>query len=271
MKFHKLIGYDLRRGLFRRRCLLVPLFAAMPCLFCQKIAAAAGFQCGWGGYMLYCFMGIEPVEAEVFQLPVLWLVLISGCLYLNLDYMLCDLSLTGQQIIVRSGDRRAWFLSKCVWNLLSCGVYFLIVGATAAVFTLFTGGELSLRCEGPALNMLYQGAAGGGTASPITVLTVSVLLPYLTVSALSLLQMTLCLVLRPVLCFLLSEIVLLVSVCRASPLVLGNGAMGIRSGLLTAGGVDPLLVWGECTLIMLLCAVFGTWAFKRSNIIGAKE
>lgn len=275
MNLPKLIRHDLRCGLLRPRCLLIPILAILPCWLCHKIAVTAGFDCGWGGYLMYCFMGIEPINIldtmEKTQLPILWLLLVSGCLYLNLDYMLNDLSLTGQQIIVRSGNRREWFISKCIWNLLSCGVYFIIVSATAAVFSLFTGGDLSLRCESAALNNLYRGEVDTGTVSSFTILAVSLLLPYLTVSTLSLLQMTLCLVLKPILCFLLSEIVLLVSVYWSSPLILGNGAMGIRSGLLTARGVDPLMVCGECVVIMLLCAGLGTWAFKRSNIIGAKE
>lgn len=275
MNFSKLIRHDLRCGLARPRCLLVPLLAALPCWLCHKIAVTAGIPCGWGEYLMYCFMGAEPMDlmdtVEKSQLPVLWLTLTGGCLYLNLDYMLSDLSLTGQQIVVRSGSRREWFLSKCVWNLLSCGVYFLAVAATAALFALFTGGELSLRCDSAALDLLTQGAAGTRALSPLAALAASVLLPYLTVSALSLHQMTLCLVLRPILCFLLCEVVLLVSVYWSSPLILGNGAMGIRSGALTGGGVDPSLVCGECAALLLLCAVFGAWTFKRSDIIGAKE
>ena len=128
-----------------------------------------------------------------------------------------------------------------------------------------------MTCDPAALNILTQGTAGAVPLSPAAVLALSVLLPYLTVSALSLLQMTLCLVLKPILCFLLSEIILLVSVYWTSPLILGNGAMGIRSGLLISKGVDPWIAAGECVIIILLCAVFGTWEFKRSSIIGAKE
>ena len=275
MNLSKLIRHDLRCGLLRPRCVLIPLLAALPCWMCYRIASTSGFQCSLGGYMLYCFMGIEPIRVsdtmDKLRLPIMWILLMSGCLYLNLDYMLNDLSLTGQQIVVRSGDRREWFLSKCVWNLMNCGVYILLVGATAAIFTLFTGGDLSLSCDPAALDTLYRGEVKAGTVSPFTVLTVSLFLPYLTVSALSLLQMTLCLAVRPVLCFLLSEVALLLSVYCSSPLILGNGAMGIRSGLLVSKGVDPWIAAGECVVIVLLCAVFGAWEFKRSDIIGAKE
>ena len=275
MNLTKLIRHDLQCGLFRLRCLLVPPLAALPCLLCLRITDSAGCKSSWAGYMMYCFMGIEPISVqdtmEKAQFPILWLILIIGCLYLHLDYPLNDLSLTGQQIIVRSGNRRNWYLAKCVWNLCACGLYFLMVSLTASLFTVLTGGDLSLNCDAAALKVLYLGETGGKTLPPLTALLLSLILPYLTVSAISLLQMTLCLIMKPIFCFLIGIILLLLSVYWDSPLILGNGAMGIRSSLLISGGVAPGPAAEECCLIIILCMAIGSWMFKRSDILSARE
>lgn len=275
MSFLKLLRYDMRCGLFRKRYLLVPLLALLPCCLYLKIMDSMEARSSWTGCMMYCFMGIEPIEImdtmEKAQLPVLWLILICGCLYLNLDYMLNDLSRVGQQIIIRSGKRVNWYISKCLWNLCSCTLYFVVVSVTGAFLVYMKEGHLPIDCSISTLSVLYRGEPDAEVFSTCVAFLVSFLLPLMTVSALSILQMTLCMLIKPIFAFLSSLLILLTSIYWNSSLILGNGAMGIRSGLLVSEGISPWAVIIECVVVILLCISFGSGVFKRCNIIGEKE
>ena len=275
MNLHKLVKHDLRCGLLRPRYLWTPLFFIVPCLLCSMIAASTGLKCHWFEYLLFCFMGIEPIEImdtmEKAQLPVFWLVSIGGSLFLNLDYLLNDLSHAGQQMVIRSGKRINWYFAKCIWNLCSCAVYFIFAGLTIAIFTFIMGGTVKLSVNMDLLYMIYQGTPEVESLSSGSALLIGIVLPYLSVSALSLLQMTLCLVIKPVFGFLTSMLLLLLSVYWKSSLILGNGAMAIRSICLVPNGINPWIVMAECIVIIVSCVVIGSRIFNNSDILGAKE
>ena len=275
MNLYKLIKYDLWCGLSRPRYLLTPLFFIMPCYVCSMIASSTNIACNWFEYIMYCFMGIEPIEImdtmEKAQLPIFWLVSIGGCLFLNLDYLLNDLSHAGQQLVIRSGKREHWYFSKCVWNLCSCGLYFLIAGLAITVFTFIMGGTISSDISMDLLYVAFQGVPEVDILPLNSTLMIGIILPYLTISALSMLQMTLCLIIKPVFSFLISMLLLLLSVYWESSFVLGNGAMAIRSNFLVANGINPWIVLIECLIIIVACIFAGCCIFKYSDILGVKE
>lgn len=275
MNLHKLVKYDLRCGILRLRYLCVPLFFIIPCLLCARITDSAQISCSWIGYMLFCFMGIEPIEImdtmEKSQLPILWLISIGGCLFLNLDFMLNDLSNAGQQMIVRSRNRRNWFFSKCIWNVCSCGIYFIIAGIAIGVFVSIKGERLTMTLDPTLFCILYHGVPEVDTLSIGQALAIAVVFPFLSVVSISLLQMTLCLCIKPIFSFLTSILLLLIAVYWDSPFILGNGAMGIRSNIIVRGGIQPVIVATECVVIIFLSVVIGAHIFKNSNILGSRE
>lgn len=269
MSWFKLLGHDLRCGLLRSRYLAASLLALIPCVELLYRLRVAGMAGSWMDYMLNLFKGSRPYEM---QIPFGWLLIVGACLYINLDYMLYDLTNNGQQIIVRSRSRRGWFLAKCLWNLAGTAAYFLLTALVVLLFVTICG-EAVYAENTPVLSLsLFAGAAAG----PVVLtawqgLLIGVLLPYLTVAALSLLEMTLCLVLKPILSFLICAAVLILPVCWDSPLALGIGAMTVRSSLIGAGGHEPMAVLWLPVAVIAACVVAGTAVFEKTDILGTKE
>ena len=102
-------------------------------------------------------------------------------------------------------------------------------------------------------------------------LILGLLLPYLTVAALGILEMTLCLIVKPVLSFLICMALLVLAVYVDSPFVLGNGAMTVRSSIIAADGQNPLLVALVAVGTILVCIIAGVVAFKNSDVLGSRE
>ena len=159
MSWLKLLRHDLRCGLLRWRYLLVPALVLLPCIVCRSEVVLTGAPGTWMDYMLYCFKGSLPLNASselTLALPTFWLLAMAGCLLLNLDYLLSDLTQAGQQIIFRSGKRRGWYLSKCVWNLCSCGLSLALICGSVLGFTLLFGGQASAQSTPEILEIHFQ-------------------------------------------------------------------------------------------------------------------
>lgn len=276
MKWRKVLMHDLQRGLVRWRYLSVPLICAVCCFDYLSWSSALHISGSWMDIVFFIFQGQEPIDITTlssvarFPLPIAWLLVMGTCLYLNLDYFLMDLSLTGQQIIIRCGSRAKWFLSKCVWNILSTALYFALIWLAALTFGWCFGSTASLNPT-PAILQNVFGLSSSLEISMWQALMVGVLLPFLTLSALNLLQMSLCTIVKPIVSFLLCAGILILSVYVPNDFVLGNGAMAIRSEIVANNGNSPVacLVIGCGTIVV--CAAVGTWRFIHMDILPSDE
>lgn len=276
MNFAKLLAHDLRCGALRWRYLLAALFFLLPCIQLRSHLALMETGGTFGDYLMYCFMGSVPFDAITgepdLQLPVLWLLVMGGCLLLNLDYLLYDLTNAGQQVIVRSGARRDWYLSKCLWNCIACCVYFLLACLSVLAFVLATGGQAVWE-NTPAITLsrFYRVVNDVVFLSPGQVMICAALLPLLTVMALSILEMTLCLFLKPIISFLITMLLLITAVYWNSPFVFGTGGMVMRSRFLAVDGADPVISIVFALLILVGSILAGSLRFRRTDILGLEE
>lgn len=267
MMWFKLLQHDLRNGLLRWRYLSAILIFAMPC-FSAWFRILPHHNSGtWTDWMLYCFKGIFPVgsQLESFEFPILWFVAMAGCLFIGLDYPLIDLTDVGQQIIIRSVSRKSWFFSKCVWNLLNSGLYFLIGSLTVLIAVLIAGGTMELAATPDFVTSVVELYLESPPPVWETVL-VAVVLPYLTIAAYGMLQMVLCLLIKPIFSFLTSICLLTSSLFINSPVALGNGAMVLRSSLVK-GGHSPAVTAAVCLAVIILCIIVGTVRFQRMDLL----
>ena len=276
MNLFKLFRHDLRCGVLRWRYVAAAMLAVIPCLGFLYKAMIVEINASWLDYMLVTFKGAPPVNQDgimdIRSLPYDWLVMVGACLFVNLDYMLLDLTSNGQQVIIRTGSRQRWFISKCMWNLAATALYFLLIGLVELLFVVATDGVISPENSEEAFTNIF----GQVAFNPIQLslhegLVLGLLLPYLTMAALSVLEMTICLFVRPVVSFLVCMALLVLSVYIDSPFVLGNGAMTIRSGIVDAEGQEPLVAGFVAIGIIVVCMMTGMAVFKHSDILGSKE
>lgn len=270
MSWFRLLRHDLRAGLLRRRYLAVPLLFAVGCFLCRMGISGQTSPGSWMDYILFCFKGMRPLTgASGFELPIGWFLIFAGSLFLQLDYLLEDLTEAGQQVIVRTGSRRSWYLSKCLWNLLTCGFIMALGLVTALVFALASGGSAELTNTGE----VTMRTLGVYVEAPLTVaqaLWIGVALPYLTVAAFSQLQMTLCLFCKPIISFLATVSLLVASLLFSTPWLPGNGAQTCRSALL-GGSLEPWLLTAVCMAVLLGSVIAGVIRFDRMDLLRYEE
>lgn len=263
MNWFKLLRHDLRKGLLRKRYLAVPLLFAAPCFVCGLQSSNAGFM----DRMLFCFKGLPPLnQPQDYRLPVLWFLILAGCLFLNLDYLLDDLTQEGQQVMVRAVSRRGWYLSKCVWGMLSCGLFLLLGMLSCFIITLLCGGKLSLTND-PMISQISLGVYTEQPLQTLDAMLIGIVLPCLTLVGFHQLQMTLCLYIKPILSFLICVCGLVGALLFSFAWIPGNGAITVRSDLLMPGlhRPIPLLITALCLWIAGIIA--GLVRFRRMDLL----
>ena len=260
------ISHDLRCGLLRWKYALIPFLLLLSQLSMQMVSRMMGVVPNLTDFLMSAFDGMHPIPP-----PIRWIVATCGCLYINLDYFLGDLTTSGHQIILKGGSRSGWFLSKCLWNLVSCLIYFAVYIVLALMLTGIFGGKFFPLGISEATAYYFEGKLLPGQIGAARELWIGVLLPFLTVWGLSLLQMTLCLFTRPILSFISCLSIVIISAFIPSPLLLGNGAMAVRSTFVEMGMIDPVMQTASCAVVIVGSIAAGLIRFKHTDILGTKE
>lgn len=277
----KLLRYDLRHGLLRYGLVAVPLLFAATCISMysmSKVFAAFDGSLSTStvtDYVLYCFRGTEPIRElhslEQLQLPLLWLSCMGLCLLLNLLYPLQDISHFGQQIIVRSGSRVSWWASKCIWNIISCALYYALALSSIILMALLLGAEFSLAPSADFIEVSFPSVELTAMPSRTDILRCILVQPLLTLCTLSLLEMLLSLFIKPVFSLLCSMTILIASVYFFSPFLPGNYAMLLRSALFCTDGLTFKSGMWILPMFSIAACLAGAVFFKSWDILNIDQ
>lgn len=218
MKAYRVISFSIRQGMRS-----YPLFWCAPLLFGL---AAGAFETSFGtaaeaslaDVILFCFRGMEPVNLEnpdEFRIPMLWIALILWC-SLSVTGKAEECTGYGQQIFLRSGDRRLWWLSQCCWNAVTTLTYYMLGFVTLLGCALAKGWRITGFC-------VFR------LVAPIILGTV----------CWNLLQMYIAMYTGTVISVFVTCTMLISSIYINSPFLMGNYWMAMRCSPVMEGGVEP--------------------------------
>ncbi len=275
MTSYKILRHDLRCGLLRRRFLLVPLITLIPLIEYLWLAHIYDVNGTTMDMLIYIFKGVASISKlpgtnEKIEIPILWLLVVGSCLLINMDYILNDLATSGQQIIIRCKSRRKWYLSKCIWNIASSLFYFIILLASIAAVGSISGNSISLSITPATLAALFN-IWGLESFSTWQATMVGIVLPCATIAAFNLLEMTLCLFVKPILSFLLCIGALVMSIYVDKDFLLGNGAMTIRNIVINSSGSNLGVVLLSISITIAGCTILGFLRFSRMDILPRED
>lgn len=214
-------------------------------------------------YLLYCFQGAKPrIPGQRFIVPASWLCVFAGCLLSSLSYSGAEIDDYALHYLLRGGSKGIWWLSKCVWCLLSTLTYYAVGCCTVLLLCIISGIPLSEEIT-PFLSGDYFQNAFTGSA----LLSVVFIMPLLTMICLSVIQLTLSLLISPALSFLCCMVVLLLSAYYMSCFLICNYAMALRSSYCLRDGMKPgtgiVLLLG----ITLLITALGMKTVKYKDLL----
>lgn len=274
MRFFKLVWFDIRYGLFKnsalKKLLIWGVLFSLACIEFNLRASSFGYtDCTYGDYLLYIFGGMKeyiPDPFNPFAIPYLWLLNHILILFFTLHYMHDDLQGFGQSVLYRAKTRTGWWLSKCVWNIATVGMLYLVAWLVVLTFAFANGAELSLHIS-PFMAELMQFGPKQVATMQWTLGIEITLLPLAISIALSLMQMTLCLLAKPFFAFIASAVLLISSAYYLSPFLPGNYAMAVRSNKVVTNGVAASDGVTFAALLTLLSIAVGLAVFKKYDVL----
>lgn len=282
MKFTKLVLYDIKHGLLKKWkwCIGILLMNFCFCLiFLMKavtynkgadiIGDVAPVVPTFGDAVFYIFAGMSeytPLPDQPFRLPFIWILLYIVLLWVTLEYASDDLTSSGQQLLIRTKGRTAWWLSKCIWNFLCVLSFFVLMWGEILLFCVAQGFKVSLSLHATFLASIVPGVLGGSGYLLPLLLSLFVITP-LIMYALSMLQMVLTLWLKPIISYAICVGILTISAYAFSPLFIGNYAMPVRNSAFFGGGVSNTAGLWFAIVLIAISVIMGIFRFRKYDIL----
>lgn len=281
--FFKLLRYDLKNGFlstYKRYMVSIVAFCLMFVHFMVSVynhnmgaKPEVPLEGSLGNALLFCLGGMQkypPGRTGAFELPVFWMFICMFTAYITLYYPFDDLEESGQNILIRSGGRQLWWLSKCLWNLTSVVVFFLLAWGIMVLGCLITGNSLSMEIS-PEMSKILVLDPDNYPSLPIHVIPQTFLLMPLTVAAINLLQMTVSLFVKPLISFIITTAILLLSAYYTTPILIGNYSMPLRSDWMLVNGVNFTVGIVFSVVLILVSVMVGGVVFQRRDILKGEE
>ena len=224
-----------------------------------------------GDSLAALFAGIDfyyPSSGMPFSLPVEWMFIILLALYVTLDYPLADLNTVGQNTLVTSASRSAWWLAKCFWVVISVLIFCLIVIVASCLATVCTGGVISFEIYSQ-IPLVLEFNTTSLLAAPWDIMPFLFVIPVM-ISAICLVQLYFSLLLRPIPGFGLMAIMLFFSAYCSNVLLPGEYLMAARCNLFIIDGYQVTIGFIFGFLLIVWAVLSSLFVFKRRDLLGGE-
>lgn len=218
-------------------------------------------------YFLNLFNGIPiyiPSEGKPFEVPVIWFVLNLYIAFAAANYPTSDLNGVGKYMILQSKSRTKWYLGKCCWVVFSVLFCYLLIFLAPVIFSLFTG-KLSFFASSDEV-ICAKLLANYSVAGPVYLVLSVLLLPVLTSIALSVVQLLIEFLSKPIFSFIVTVCLLIASAYLYTPFLIGNFSIMLRSEYVIENGIKFTTGAIVTLTIIVLAIVLGVLRFKKKDI-----
>lgn len=262
--FGRLLNHDFKSSMMQNPWRWV---GAMAVFLFLTYAIAGNFRLldqkpGVGGIFIYLLKGSAPytrTENSQFQLPVLWLLYHIYFYWLIGDYPAKDLRGYGKLVFLQIADRKKWWLSKCIWVVLSAIIYEALFWGVSFLYLTVTSRDQYTQMEGVCRVLGLKGGIIG---------LWGIFICLVTMIWLGWLQFYLSLIMRPVLAVLATLILLICACYFYTPLFPGNFMMLSRT--CEMDGELTFLLRGSIVLVIISAILIwrGASFMKQYQLMG---
>jgi len=277
MTFLRLIKYDLQNGILKvwpRYLIAFALFFVACIPFYQSGLSHAEYESQafvpftLGDYFINILFGMDEYifdGTNMFEFPVLWALVLLVLLYYTLNYPFRDMSSMGTHIMIASGSRKQWWLSKSIWLLLATSAYFLIGLIALTIWTVVTQGQISFSISSSIVKILDFNQEL--ILDPPWSITSFLISSALIVAAIGMMQLLLSLLIGSVISFLATVATLFFSAYFTKGILIGNYAIAARSSAFLDGGMEPSCGITIALSIIVVTCVTGLIIINKKDIL----
>lgn len=272
---YKCLKYDLKCGLFNeypKYLIAILIFLMVGVDFFIK---TQNYGTTILDYYFYLFLGMEeyiPAPGNKFQFPALWVTIMLYISYTTLYYPFKDLNGYGKNILLATQNKKIWYLSKCMWVVISTTIYFILAFIVLFFFAIISGSKLianvssntifrfipmivvdeNLFCE----NAIYYKISFLHFVLPVFICIMN-----------NLLQLFLSLFIKPFSSFIFTVSYTIACTYYLRGFMLDNYAMIGRSNALIENGVDFVFGLTISLIISVIVVISGVLLFSKQDIL----
>lgn len=272
----KLIKLDIKKGFKFCKLKYLLSFLALTALAILSIAyyQKTNSNPNLGDTLIYLLSGItfyepDPQRNIPFEIPNTWLVVFLLCSYLTLEYPFEDLDGQGEISVLVCGSKTKWWLSKCIWIVLTTISYFLLLALAASIATMIAGGALSLEVKPETLQGIKEYSSNLIEApwnTPFLFLSIIIVS-----CAINLIQLFASIIIKPLPAFGAIAVLYILSAYFSDPLLLGEYLLTARNAVFVENGYSPFMGLILSIALALWAIIFSTLYFKQSDLITRGE
>ncbi|SEW01738.1 hypothetical protein [[Clostridium] fimetarium] len=265
---------DMKRGMRQNRIkyLVILFFTIACCCIMYRIChgkIGRGLIAGMPNfmdYLLYIMQGCSEFKASgntVFNIPPTWIFVQMMASFLVFSYVVKDLDKQGMIMLIKSADRTKWWLSKCIWNIATIVVMYLVIWCGVLIVAVSTNKMGFLITKDICREVLDMTFTQEGIQYSLIVM----FMPLIMSLGISLMQMALSLVIGPIFSFTFVLAVDILSVYFLSPFLIGNYSIMMRSDYIISNGVNSLVGALISIVLGLAGVMLGNFYFKKYDIL----
>ena len=272
-KFIKLIKYDIKMG-YISNIVKIALFEALIIGICL-IGKNSILECvtvnnggSIGDYICFVVGGPKHIingDLNMYTIPVLWLLIQVMVAYNSGYYAVMDLHTYGQQVLIRSKSRNKWWISKCIWNVLTVLSMYLMIYLTIIIVALLSGAKVSMRLTPEIVTSVCNINMLNGKY--LEELIILLIMPAVASISLSMLQMTVAIITSPIIGFIFSQSLVFLATIFEYKFLISN--YGMLSHNKISCGSKIVLEQGIflCISVFAISYIIGFSYFSRCNIL----
>lgn len=213
---------------------------------------------------------VTATKSQIVMFPAAFFVVqIIPCGF-TLNYLNDDLSRGGIQVLIRLGDMRIWWLSKCLRGIATAVLFYAVGFSCWALLCAATGKSLSLVPNASVFEAIFSAYFTNAAQPPVSFFVSMLILPILATVTLSLCEMTLTLFIRPIYAFLAICVYLIMGLYIISPAFLTNYAASVRSATIGVYNFSPVYGVGLCLAICTVAVTVGAVRVRSIDIVGER-
>lgn len=273
-----MLRYDFQNGIVKRiSWITLPLIVFTMCVFSVRSTVefiSDGGQATLGECLVFYLQGSIPAGSIIGNsIPnFYWLLIQLGCICFTIEYPTRDLNVFGQHIVVRSGSRIKWWMSKCLWIAESVLIYWLIGIAVTAAAAPFIGVDLSLEIKQSSVMCIlnFCNVSFGEYSSEVG-LVYLVIIPWLSMLVVNMICLLCGLLTNQIFALIFGLFVLFVPSMWMNPLIVTNYTMLQRCSLFYSNGLDFTKGIVYTSAFLALSIIAGAFIMQNMDIIEPKK
>lgn len=277
-RFLKLTKYDIKMGYIENLIKIIAficiglVISIIGMNTINKYVLEQNITTTLGDYICFVVGGPKHLfggDLTEYIIPVLWLIIQVMIAYISGYYMVKDLHSYGQQILIRSNYRNKWWVSKCVWNIVTITSMYVILYGIIAIVAFLGGAKMTMRLTPDVVMQLCNINMLSGTHSEEMIILL--LMPLIVSITISMMQITIAIIVSPIVGFVVSQSIVFLSTIFEYKWLISNYAM-LSHNKISCGSK---IVYRQGILICIgiyICSwIIGLIYFRRCNILSKNQ